>query len=95
MQCILQVLPPLVGVVPEARLNLALLHCRRGEPARALDLLRGLEPATALEHICKVCGWQRQLDAQHDPGQFCSSSGKLPLLCVRNGRRTCHLNSLN
>ncbi len=49
-----QVLPPLVGVVPEARLNLALLHCRRGEPARALDLLRGLEPATALEHICKV-----------------------------------------
>ncbi|PRW45517.1 tetratricopeptide repeat [Chlorella sorokiniana] len=49
----MQVLPPLVGVVPEARLNLALMYCRRGEASRALDLLRGLEPATALEHICK------------------------------------------
>ena len=51
----LQVLPPLVGVVEEARLNLVLLYCRRGDPARALGLLRGLEPCTALEHICQVC----------------------------------------
>jgi len=49
-----QILPPLVGLVPEARLNLVLLYCRRGDPARALGLLRGMEPATAFEHICQV-----------------------------------------
>lgn len=50
---LLQVLPPLVDVVPEARLNLVLLHCTRGDPGRALELLGGLQPATAFEHICK------------------------------------------
>ena len=49
----MQVLPPLVGVVHEARLNLAMMYCRRRDAARALALLRGLEPATALEHIVK------------------------------------------
>lgn len=91
-QCLLQVLPPLVGVVPEARLNLALLHCRRGEPARALDLLRSLEPATALEHICKVGGWQRQLDA---PSMTQVSSALTARCSAYGGRRACHLNSLN
>ncbi|KAL4443862.1 hypothetical protein ABPG75_011599 [Micractinium tetrahymenae] len=50
----LQVLPPLVGVVEEARLNLVLLYCKRGDPARALGLLRGMEPGTALEFICQA-----------------------------------------
>lgn len=56
---VLQVLPPLVGVVPEARLNLVLFYCRRGDPARALGLLRGMEAGTAFEHICQVgaAGW--------------------------------------
>lgn len=57
LHCPLQALPPLVGIVEEARLNLVLLYCRRGDPARALGLLRGTEPSTALEHICQVaCG---------------------------------------
>lgn len=49
-----QVLPPLVGEVPEARLNLTVCYLRRGDAARALGLLRGMEPSTAFEHICKV-----------------------------------------
>ena len=43
-----------MGIIPEARLNLVLCYCRRGDPARALHLLRGLEPGTAFEHICQV-----------------------------------------
>lgn len=42
-----------MGVVEEARLNLVLLYSQ-GDPTRALGLLRGLEPGTALEHICQV-----------------------------------------
>ena len=50
----LQVLPPLVGLIPEARLNLVVFYLRRGDAGRAANLVRGLEPATAFEFICKV-----------------------------------------
>lgn len=53
-----QVLPPLVEVIPEARLNLVIFYLRRGDPLRAHNLIKGLEPSTAFEYICKVGGQQ-------------------------------------
>lgn len=57
-----QVLPPLVDAVPEARLNLVVFYLRRGDPGRAMNLIRALQPATAFEHICKAsdCPWAGQ-----------------------------------
>ena len=50
----LQVFPPLVGVLPEARLNLAIHHLRNGEIAEAHQLMRDVEPAQSPEYILKV-----------------------------------------
>lgn len=46
-------LPALVGVVGEARLNLVAHRLRNGEPKEALELLGDLEPAVPLEYILK------------------------------------------
>jgi len=50
----LQVFPPLVGVLPEARLNLAIHHLRNGEIAEAHQLMRDVEPAQSPEYILKA-----------------------------------------
>ena len=44
---------PLVDVVPEARLNLAIFRLRNGESREALELVRDLEPVLAQEFILK------------------------------------------
>jgi len=49
----LQVLPPLAGVPPEARLNLVVYHLRSGEPHEAFKLIKDLEPTTPQEYILK------------------------------------------
>ena len=49
----LQVLPPLAGVPPEARLNLVVHHLRGGEPFEALKLVKDLEPTTPQEYVLK------------------------------------------
>jgi intraflagellar transport protein 56 len=40
----LQTLPPLVDVVPEARLNLVIYHLRSGDFTEAYRLMKDLEP---------------------------------------------------
>jgi intraflagellar transport protein 56 len=49
----LQVLPPLIDVLPEARLNLVIYFLREDELQEAYNLLKDLEPTTPQEYILK------------------------------------------
>lgn len=49
----LQILPPLVDIVPEARLNLAIHHLRRGEIQDAHNLMKDVQPSVPHEYILK------------------------------------------
>lgn len=49
----LQVLPPLVGTVPEARLNLVIYHMHNAEVQEAYDLMKEVEPTSPQEYILK------------------------------------------
>ncbi|NXG58068.1 IFT56 protein, partial [Hemiprocne comata] len=49
----LQVLPPLVDVIPEARLNLVIYYLRQGDVQVAYNLIKDLEPAAPQEYILK------------------------------------------
>eukprot|EP00276_Gloeochaete_wittrockiana_P020210 CAMPEP_0184339664 /NCGR_PEP_ID=MMETSP1089-20130417/8337_1 /TAXON_ID=38269 ORGANISM="Gloeochaete wittrockiana, Strain SAG46.84" /NCGR_SAMPLE_ID=MMETSP1089 /ASSEMBLY_ACC=CAM_ASM_000445 /LENGTH=542 /DNA_ID=CAMNT_0026667039 /DNA_START=64 /DNA_END=1689 /DNA_ORIENTATION=- len=49
----LQVLPPLVDVIPEARLNLVIYYLRNEEIQDAYALIKDLEPTTPQEYILK------------------------------------------
>lgn len=50
----LQVFPPLVGVLPEARLNLSIYYLKNGDVEEAHNLMKDVEPALPPEHIIKV-----------------------------------------
>ncbi|XP_073448806.1 intraflagellar transport protein 56 isoform X2 [Aquarana catesbeiana] len=49
----LQVLPPLVDVIPEARLNLVIYYLRQDDVQEAFNLIKDLEPSTPQEYILK------------------------------------------
>jgi intraflagellar transport protein 56 len=49
----LQVLPPLLEIIPEARLNLVIYHLRTEEVVEAYNLIKDLEPAVPREYILK------------------------------------------
>jgi intraflagellar transport protein 56 len=49
----LQILPPIVGTVPEARLNLVIYHMQQGEVQEAYELMREIEPTSPQEYILK------------------------------------------
>jgi len=49
----LQVLPPLLEIIPEARLNLVIYHLRTEEVQEAFNLIKDLEPAVPREYILK------------------------------------------
>jgi len=49
----IQVLPPLLDIIPEARLNLVIYHLRMDEPQEAFTLIKDLEPAVPREYILK------------------------------------------
>jgi intraflagellar transport protein 56 len=46
-------LPPLLDVIPEARLNLVIYHLRHQEVNEAYELVKDLEPTTPQEYILK------------------------------------------
>ncbi|CAE7853840.1 Ttc26, partial [Symbiodinium microadriaticum] len=48
-----QILPGLVDVIPEARLNLVIYYLRHHQVQEAHDLIKDLEPATPQEYILK------------------------------------------
>ncbi|KAG8343167.1 hypothetical protein ERJ75_001609700 [Trypanosoma vivax] len=50
----LQALPPLVDVVPEARLNLVIYHLRHDQYEEAHELIKNLEPIASTEYILKA-----------------------------------------
>jgi intraflagellar transport protein 56 len=50
----LRVLPPLLGVLPEARLNLVIYHLRNGAVADAYALIKDVEPSSPQEYILKA-----------------------------------------
>lgn len=49
----LQVLPPLLDVIPEARLNLVIYYLRNDEIQEAFNLIKDLEPSTPQEYTLK------------------------------------------
>ncbi|EFX81433.1 hypothetical protein DAPPUDRAFT_317709 [Daphnia pulex] len=49
----LQVLPPLVGVIPEAKLNLIIYYLRQDETKEAFDLMQDVNPSLPAEYILK------------------------------------------
>ena len=49
----LKVLPPLIDVFPEARLNLVIYYLKNDEVQEALKLIKDLEPTTPREYIIK------------------------------------------
>ncbi|KAK7601824.1 hypothetical protein V9T40_009265 [Parthenolecanium corni] len=50
----LQILPPLVDVIPEARLNLVVYHMKQNDYQEAYDLIKDVEPAVPHEYILKA-----------------------------------------
>ncbi|CAJ1414714.1 unnamed protein product [Effrenium voratum] len=48
-----QVLPQLIDIIPEARLNLVIFHLRKGEATEAYNLIKDLEPSMPREYILK------------------------------------------
>jgi intraflagellar transport protein 56 len=50
----LQVLPPLIDLIPEARLNLVVYHLRNDAISEAYELIKDTEPATPQEYILKA-----------------------------------------
>ncbi|KAL4239394.1 Intraflagellar transport protein 56 [Mactra antiquata] len=49
----LQCLPPLIDVIPEARLNLVIYYLKQDDVAEAYNLIKDLEPTTPQEYILK------------------------------------------
>ncbi|KAJ3279797.1 Intraflagellar transport protein 56 [Borealophlyctis nickersoniae] len=49
----LQVFPPLLDVIPEARLNLVIYHLRNDDIVAAFNLMKDVEPSTPQEYILK------------------------------------------
>uniref|UniRef100_A0A4W3GSC9 Intraflagellar transport protein 56 n=1 Tax=Callorhinchus milii TaxID=7868 RepID=A0A4W3GSC9_CALMI len=49
----LQILPPLIDVIPEARLNLVIYYLRQDDVQEAYNLIKDLEPTTPQEYILK------------------------------------------
>ncbi|XP_033109208.1 intraflagellar transport protein 56-like [Anneissia japonica] len=49
----LQILPPLIDVIPEARLNLVIYHLRQDDVNEAYALIKDVEPTTPQEYILK------------------------------------------
>nr|KAJ3421422.1 Intraflagellar transport protein 56 [Polyrhizophydium stewartii] len=49
----LQVFPPLLDVIPEARLNLVIYHLRNDDIVSAFNLMKDVEPSTPQEYILK------------------------------------------
>ena len=49
----LQTLPPLVDVIPEARLNLVIYFLRQDDVNEAYSLIKNLEPTVPQEYILK------------------------------------------
>ncbi|XP_077980438.1 intraflagellar transport protein 56-like [Glandiceps talaboti] len=49
----LQVLPPLIDVIPEARLNLVIYYLKQDDVQEAYGLIKDLEPTTPQEYILK------------------------------------------
>lgn len=50
----LQVLPPLVDIIPEARLNLVIFYLKNDEIQNAYDLMKDVEPQCPTEFILKA-----------------------------------------
>jgi len=49
-----RVLPRLVGMIPEAKLNLVIYYLRAGEDEEAFEAMRTVEPSTPAEYILKA-----------------------------------------
>ncbi|XP_026553308.1 intraflagellar transport protein 56 isoform X2 [Pseudonaja textilis] len=76
----LQVLPPLVDVIPEARLNLVIYYLRQDDVQEAYNLIKDLEPATPQRDHLKIAQQFFQLvggsasECDTIPGRQCMAS---------------------
>jgi intraflagellar transport protein 56 len=49
----MQVLPTLIDVFPEARLNLVIYHLKNDDVSQAYELIKDMEPSVPREYIIK------------------------------------------
>ncbi|XP_061627692.1 intraflagellar transport protein 56 isoform X2 [Phyllopteryx taeniolatus] len=76
----LQVLPPLIDVIPEARLNLVIYYLRQDDVQEAYNLIQHLDPATPQRDYLKVAQKFFQLvggsasECDTIPGRQCMAS---------------------
>uniref|UniRef100_A0A2K6SR06 Intraflagellar transport protein 56 n=1 Tax=Saimiri boliviensis boliviensis TaxID=39432 RepID=A0A2K6SR06_SAIBB len=76
----LQVLPPLVDVIPEARLNLVIYYLRQDDVQEAYNLIKDLEPTTPQRDHMKIAQQFFQLvggsasECDTIPGRQCMAS---------------------
>ncbi|KAG0570720.1 hypothetical protein KC19_6G183100 [Ceratodon purpureus] len=50
----LQALPPMIDILPEARMNLVIYHLKQGEIQEAYNMVKSFEPTTPQEYIVKA-----------------------------------------
>ena len=77
----LQVLPPLLEFIPEARLNLAIYHLRNDEVEEATELLRDLDPTSPHEYILK--GVIETINGQYEESSVCEKALKDAQRCFQ------------
>lgn len=63
----LQVLPDLLDVCPEARINLAVYYLKQGQLQEAFKLAKDLQPATPQEYTLKGVQHSQILGSQNCP----------------------------
>ena len=69
-----QVLPDLLEVCPEARINLAVHYLRQGQLQEAFKLIKDLQPATPQEYTLKGCVYISYAQAFGQPSHALSCS---------------------
>ena len=83
----LQVLPPLVDHIPEARLNLAIYYLKHGEIDAAAELMEGIEAETPQTHIVLAILNTELAQTKRTPNTFAKAQSHFQ--CVGNSSTEC------
>ncbi|VDM15371.1 unnamed protein product [Wuchereria bancrofti] len=82
----LQVFPPLMDTLPEARLNLIIFYLKRGEIEAAFDLVNNINPQQPIEYLLKaitycIIGYQKKSEHLDKAQEYFSVVGKSATEC--------------
>lgn len=80
----LQLLPPLQGFIPEAKLNLVIYYLRAGEVGEAYNLVKDMEPQSP-----PVRFFAPAQESTHSPPVLCFAPVSRSRLCAGSSRGSC------